>query len=79
MATQSFSMRRAEAVVDATGKRHCANCGDYIDPIDWCPDCQKTGVPCCPRHKPLRKRSDAAFCDASCRSYHRSSYARDCL
>jgi hypothetical protein len=76
---RSFSLSRAEAVLDEDGKRHCANCGDFIDPIDWCLDCKANSAPCCPRHTPLRKRSDAAFCDAACRGHHRASYARDCL
>lgn len=79
MSSPRFSIPRAEAVVDGDGKRHCANCGDFIDPIDWCLSCQRTGEPCCRRHTPMRKRSDAAFCDQSCRSHHRYTFARDCL
>jgi hypothetical protein len=77
--TRRFSMPRAEAVVDGEGKRRCANCGDYIDPIDWCMDCQRLNTPCGPHHPRLHKRADAAFCNAECKTAHRSSFARDCL
>lgn len=63
-----------QAVVREDGTRHCAWCGDYIDPIDWCPDCTK-GIPCGARggpHRRLRKRSDAAYCDAGCKAADRS-------
>ncbi|NUP15453.1 MAG: hypothetical protein HOZ81_04985 [Streptomyces sp.] len=67
-----YARRRAEtAVIHGDGTRHCAWCGDYIDPIDWCGDCTTEDGPCRLRggpHRRLRKRSDAAFCDAECRA-----------
>ncbi len=71
-------LARATAVVHGDGKRHCAQCGDFIDPIDWCPRGCRTGTPC-GSHKKVRKRHDAAFCDAGCRAEYRNSYVRDCL
>jgi hypothetical protein len=68
---------RAIAVVDGDGKRRCAHCGDYIDPVDWCAEC-RSGKPC-GVHKTVRKRDDAAFCNAACRSERRNSYIRDCV
>lgn len=71
-----YASRRAEtAVIHGDGTRHCAWCGDHIDPIDWCGNCTE-GAPCATQggpHRRLRKRSDAAFCDAGCRS----AYAND--
>lgn len=58
-------------------KRRCATCGDFIDPIDWCPSCSKGDE--CRAHNRPRKRSDAKFCDAGCRSEYRASFIRDCL
>lgn len=70
-------MSKAEAVVHDDGTRHCAWCGDYIDPIDWCPSCQRTDppTPCGTAHRRLRKRADAAYCDESCRSADKSDLA----
>lgn len=68
---------RAEAV-DGPGGRRCAQCGDFIDPIDWCPGCSK-GTPCRQPHRRLRKRADAAFCGRGCKAEYRNSYIRDCL
>lgn len=65
-----------EALVDDDGTRHCACCGDFIDPIDWCGDCQATKVPCAATggpHRRLRKRVDAAFCDDGCRAAYGNS------
>jgi hypothetical protein len=71
---------RATAVVDGAGKRHCAQCGDYIDPIDWCPQGCRTGKPCGGGlHNAVRKRVDAAFCNGACRAEYRNSYIRDCV
>lgn len=70
MRNRYASRRPEEAIVNDDGTRHCACCGDFIDPIDWCgactPEapCATTGGP----HRRLRKRSDAAFCDAGCRA-----------
>ncbi|MFI2349736.1 hypothetical protein ACH492_22315 [Streptomyces sp. NPDC019443] len=70
-----YATRQAEtAVIHGDGTRHCAWCGDFIDPIDWCPDCTKDtpcGVSGGP-HRRLRKRSDAAYCDDGCRASDRS-------
>lgn len=66
MASRYASRLPAEAVKHSDGKRHCASCGDFIDPIDWCLDCTPEGA--CSKHPRLRKRADAAFCDAACRS-----------
>ncbi|MFF7411593.1 hypothetical protein [Streptomyces lydicus] len=71
--TNRYATRRpSQAVLREDGTRHCAWCGDYIDPIDWCANCQCWQAPCGP-HRRLRKRADTAFCDASCRS----AYATD--
>ena len=60
-----------QAIVQGDGTRHCNWCGAHIDPIDWCPGCQTAQAPCNNPHRRLRKRADAAFCDATCRSaYH---------
>lgn len=67
-------LRRAAPVVDDDGRRQCASCGAFIDPIDWCADCQSGGKPCGTAHRHLRKQATAAFCDAACRSRHRTSY-----
>lgn len=67
------SLVRAEAVVHGDGTRHCAQCGAEIDPIDWCPDCQRDQKPC-GTHTRLRKRTDAAFCGSDCRARHRYTY-----
>lgn len=71
-----YATRTAETAVDhGDGKRHCAWCGDCIDPIDWCPNCT-ADTPCATSggpHRRLRKRADAAFCDTGCKS----SYSRD--
>ena len=65
--TSVRKIRTPERVVThSDGTRHCAWCGDYIDPIDWCPDCQTKQAPC-GTHRRLRKRVDAAYCDAECR------------
>jgi hypothetical protein len=70
-----YASRPAEtAVIYSDGTRHCAWCGDHIDPIDWCLDCAPN-VPCASTggpHRRLRKRSDAAFCDSSCRTAYRN-------
>ncbi|MGW3427991.1 hypothetical protein ACWDHW_08540 [Streptomyces melanosporofaciens] len=70
-----YATRRAsEAVIHGDGTRHCAWCGDFIDPIDWCPDCT-SDAPCATQggpHRRLRKRSDAAYCDAGCKAADRS-------
>ncbi|WP_458089367.1 hypothetical protein [Streptomyces malaysiensis] len=70
-----YASRRAEtAVIHADGTRRCAWCGDHIDPIDWCLDCTPD-APCATQggpHRRLRKRSDAAYCDAGCKSADRS-------
>lgn len=67
-----YATRQAsQAVVREDGTRHCAWCGDYIDPIDWCSDCQDRQAPCGP-HRRLRKRADAAFCDHRCRAANAS-------
>lgn len=66
-----FTKRRAEAVVDGEGKRQCAACGDYIDPIDWCSGCKRGE---CPAHPRLRKRADAAYCGDGCRSWDYSTW-----
>lgn len=71
MRNRYASRRPEEAVIDGDGTRHCACCGDHIDPIDWCRDCQAGKAPCATTggpHRRLRKRSDAAFCDDGCRS-----------
>jgi hypothetical protein len=78
-AKRRFSLPRDEAVIHGNGTRHCANCGDYIDPIDWCFECQKANAPCGRPHRRLRKRTDAAYCDSRCRAHSRYTYARDCL
>jgi hypothetical protein len=70
-----YASRPAEtAVIHGDGTRHCAWCGDYIDPLDWCGACTEN-APCATTggpHRRLRKRSDAAFCDGSCRSAYRN-------
>ena len=58
--------------------RRCATCGDFVDPIDWCSGCSR-GTPCGAPHKRVRKRADAKFCNAACRSEYRASFIRDCL
>ncbi|MBQ1166042.1 hypothetical protein KBZ21_49475, partial [Streptomyces sp. A73] len=66
-----MSRRPEQAVVHGDGTRHCAWCGDNIDPIDWCLDCQRLQAPCATGggyHRRLRKRADAAFCDHRCRT-----------
>jgi hypothetical protein len=68
---------RAEAVL-VDGQRRCAFCGDFIDPVDWCPYCQTAGSPCLRPHKRLRLRADAAFSNQGCRAEHRASFIRDC-
>jgi hypothetical protein len=72
-------LARATAIVDGDGKRHCAQCGDFIDPIDWCPRGCASGKPCVSAHKAVRKRADAAFCNRWCRFEYRNSYIRDCV
>jgi hypothetical protein len=71
-----YVTRQAEtAVVHGDGTRHCAWCGDHIDPIDWCGNCT-ADAPCGTNggpHRRLRKRADAAFCDSGCRT----AYQRD--
>jgi hypothetical protein len=74
-----LSLAAPDAEPEGDGKRHCQTCGDFIDPIDWCPYCRKDGEPCRRPHTSLRKRSDAKFCDDGCRSEYRSSFIRDCL
>lgn len=67
-----FATRQASEAVDhGDGKRHCAWCGDCIDPIDWCLDCKAPAA--CTTHPRPRRRADAAFCDDGCRS----AYSRD--
>lgn len=63
----SLSLPRLEADRTPQGRR-CAECGDFIDPIDWCPGCKKANGPCGAPHKKARKRADAAYCNAACRS-----------
>lgn len=74
MRNRYASRRAEEAVVHADGTRHCAYCGDHIDPADWCATCQEGKRPCAETggpHRRLRKRADAAFCDSGCRgAYH---------
>lgn len=67
-----YATRQAEtAVVNPDDpRRHCAWCGDFIDPIDWCSNCQGRQAPC-GAHPRLRKRADAAFCDSGCRAAYR--------
>lgn len=74
-----ITLPRQEAVVHGDGTRHCAYCGDFIDPIDWCLDCKKAKGACGNPHKKTHKRVDAAFCDSNCKAVHRSSFIRDCL
>ena len=69
--SESISLPRLSAEVTPQGRR-CAECGDFIDPIDWCPGCQRADGPCGSPHKRTRKRADAAYCDAACRSRSRS-------
>jgi hypothetical protein len=69
--------RQAEtAVIHGDGTRHCAWCGAHIDPIDWCGDCKAAETRRAPAdggpHRRLRKRADAAFCDAECKAADRS-------
>lgn len=64
---------------DGDNKPRCAQCGDFINPVDWCPYCSDENGPCGRPHRRLRKRADAKFCDASCKALYRSSYIRDCL
>lgn len=76
-------LHRETAVPSDRGRR-CAQCGDFIDPVDWCPDCQTAnqhtpGTPCRRPHRRLRKRADAAFCNAACRAERRASFIRECL
>jgi hypothetical protein len=73
-----LSLPRAKTIPDPEGRR-CAQCGDFIDPIDWCLGCQTAQAPCGRPHRRLRKRADAAFCNDGCRTWHRSSYIRNCL
>lgn len=75
----SVHIPRQKAVIHGDGTRHCAQCGDYIDPKDWCLDCIKAGKPCRAPHTRLCKRADAAFCDGGCKAFHRSTYIRDCV
>lgn len=74
-----YAGRRAEeAIVHDDGTRHCACCGDFIDPVDWCLDCRTSKAPCATAggpHRRLRKRSDAAFCDTGCRAAYANSVA----
>jgi hypothetical protein len=58
-----------ELIVD--GQRKCNWCGDCIDPIDWCIDCQKSNRPC-GVHTRLRKRHDARYCNKECRDAERN-------
>jgi hypothetical protein len=67
-------LRRAEAVLNPDGQRHCAACGDFIDPVDWCGRCREAQQPCKAPHRRLRKRADAAFCGGVCRAWHRSTF-----
>lgn len=66
-----YALRESSVAVEqGDGKRHCAWCGDCIDPVDWCPNCT-ADVPCGTNggpHRRLRKRADAAFCDTGCKS-----------
>lgn len=76
----TFHLVRAVAQIDPDGKRRCAYCGDFIDPIGYCGYCQGVydqGAPCA-IHKRPRLRADAAFCNKVCRAAHRDSWARDC-
>jgi hypothetical protein len=73
-----INLPRETAVADPRGRR-CAHCGDFIDPKDWCPGCQRDGKPCGHPHRHLTKRADAAFCNQACRNERRASYIRDCL
>ena len=69
----TLSLPRLEAVVDGQGRRECAECGDYIDPKDWCAGCIKAKGPCGAPHTRDRKRADAAYCDSSCRARRRNT------
>jgi hypothetical protein len=69
-------LARAEAVPHADGRR-CAQCGDFIDPINWCPSCR--GRSACRVHAKPYKRANAAFCNDAYRVEYRNSYIRDCL
>jgi hypothetical protein len=73
-----LTLPRAHAISDPGGRR-CAECGDLIDPMDWCSGCQTAQAPCGRPHRRLRKRADAAFCNPDCRSRRRWTYIRDCL
>jgi hypothetical protein len=77
MTTTGIHLGRESAVIDG-GKRRCANCGDYIDPIDWCAGCAG-GTPCRKPHRRVRKRADAAYCNGACRANRRYTFIRDCL
>lgn len=68
---------RAEALL-IDGRRRCAYCGDFIDPVDYCASCQENGSPCLRPHKRLRLRADAAFCNPACRAAWRATFIRDC-
>lgn len=73
-----ISLPRFGAEKPGTGRR-CNQCGDFIDPIDWCSGCLKEEKPCGRPHKRLYKRADAEYCNDACRSERRNSYIRDCL
>jgi hypothetical protein len=72
MRNRYASRQAEEAVIYGDGTRHCACCGDFIDPIDWCLNCQTKQAPC-GTHRRLRKRADAAFCDSGCRAAYANS------
>ncbi|THA72477.1 hypothetical protein E6R60_26465 [Streptomyces sp. A0642] len=66
--------RPATAVIDDDGARHCAWCGDFIDPVNWCPDCTPD-TPCATSggpHRRLLRRADAAYYDSGCKAADRS-------
>lgn len=77
--TPRVSLARQRPEFDGQGRRVCAQCGDFVDPKDWCPACVAANGPCGKPHRRDRKRADAAFCDDACRALRRSSFIRDCL
>lgn len=47
--------------------RYCAACGDFIDPIHYCPDCMSPDRLCMVHRRP-RKRADATVCSKKCQN-----------
>lgn len=62
--------------VNGQGQRVCVECGDLLDPIDWCVACQTAGKPCGRPHRSLRRRANAVYCGKDCRSRARAYYRR---